>query len=108
MSASVLHAVFIGLFDLAVLIAGIVYTGLVLMSYRTDGPSFRPQINLHQPVHSVRALLVWLGVKILALTLRLGRPFFGILSEASADVGEWYLGGRDPETIAKFRSRFLA
>ena len=107
MSASSLHAVFIGLFDLAILAAGIVYTGLVLMSYRTDGPNYRPYINLYEPARSVQTLLVWLGVKIVAFALRLGIPVFGMLSEASAEVGEWYLRRRDPETVASLRSRFL-
>ena len=107
MSASGLHGVFIGLFDLAIVAAGIIYTGLVLMSYRTDGPNYRPHINLYEPARSVETLLVWLGVKLLAFTLRLGIPVLGMLSEASAEVGEWYLRHRDPETIASFRSRFM-
>ena len=108
MSALSLHAVFMGLFDLAIVMAGIVYTGFVVLSYRTEGPSYRLQINLHEPANSVRTLLIWLGVKILTVLLRLGAPFLSILSEASADVGVWYLRRRDPKTIASLRSRFLA
>jgi hypothetical protein len=77
------------------------------MSYRTNGPHYRPHVNLHEPARSAERLLVWLGVKILAFALRLGVPVFGMLSEASAEVGEWYLRHRDPEALASFRSRFM-
>jgi hypothetical protein len=102
-----LHGIFMSLFDLAVLVIGAIYTGLVLANYRTNGPHYRPHINAYAPVRSAESLLIWLGVKTLALTIRVGVPVFGMLSEASAEVGEWYLCHRDPETLAAFRSRFM-
>jgi hypothetical protein len=77
------------------------------MSYRTNGPNYRPHFNHQEPARSAERLLVWLGVKILAFALRLGVPVFGMLSEASAEVGEWFLRHRDPEAMASFRSRFM-
>jgi hypothetical protein len=49
------------------------------------------------PVRSAGCLLVWLGVKGLELAARISAPIFGMLSEASADVGEWFLGERYQE-----------
>jgi hypothetical protein len=102
-----LHGIFMSLFDLAVLVIGAIYTGLVLANYRTNGPHYRPRINAYAPVRSAESLLIWLGVKTLALTIGVGVPVFGMLSEASAEVGEWYLRHRDPETVASVRSRFM-
>lgn len=102
-----LHGLFMGLFDLAVVAAGVIYTGLVVTIYRINGPHYRPHVSLYEPAVSAERLLVWLGVKTLSVTIRLGAPVFGMLSEASAEVGEWYLRRRDPETVASFRSRFM-
>jgi len=101
-----LHSIFMSLFDMLIFAIGAIYTWLVLASYRTKGSDYRPQINSQAPARSAENLLIWLGVKTLALTLRFGRPVFGMLAEASAEVGEWYLRRRDPKAIASFRSRF--
>jgi len=102
-----MHGIFMSLFDLAVLVIGAIYTGLVLANYRTNGPHYRLRVNAYAPVRSAESLLIWLGVKTLALTIRVGVPVFGMLSEASAEVGEWYLRHRDPETLDLVRSRFM-
>jgi hypothetical protein len=107
MFASGLHGIIMGLFDLAILVTAAIYAGLVLMSYRTNGPNYHLRFNFSEPTRSVERLLIWLGVKTLAITIRVGIPVFGMLSEASAEVGEWYLRRRDPETVASFRSRFM-
>jgi hypothetical protein len=43
----------------------------------------------------------------LAAIVRGGSGTWEMLSEASADLGEWYVRRRGPETEATFRSRFL-
>jgi hypothetical protein len=48
-------------------------------------------------VRSAQRLVVWLGVKALALAVRMATPIFGMLSEASAEVGEWFLSHRHHE-----------
>ena len=39
--------------------------------------------------------------------MQLGTPVFGMLAEASADVGEWYLRHSEHKTTASYRSRFM-
>ena len=107
MTASSLYSIFAGFLKLAILAGGVLYAGLVLMSYRTDGPHYRLRVNLRDPARSAERLLVWLGVKALRTVVRLAVLTFGMLSEASAEVGEWFLSRRAPETQAAVRSRFL-
>ena len=87
-----------GFLKLALLAGAALYTGLVLMSYLTDGPQLRPRVEWRDPAHSTKRWAVWLGVEALALVVRLATPVFGMLSEASADVGEWFLRHRHDET----------
>lgn len=93
-----LQTIFTGFLQLALLAAAVLYTALVVMSYRANGAHLRPHVDLRDPAHSAERLAVWLGVKSLALTVRAVTPVFGMLSEASADVGEWFLSGRHHET----------
>jgi len=39
---------------------GVLYFGLVLMAYRTDGPSAPLTLDLSDPARSAERLLVWL------------------------------------------------
>ena len=80
-----------GFLKLALLAGAVLYFGLVLTSYFANGPQHRPQVNWHDKAHSAELLAVWLGVGALALAVRVGTPIYGMLSEASADVGEWFL-----------------
>jgi hypothetical protein len=86
-----------GFFELVFLAAAFLYAGLVVMSYREDGPHSLPQFDRRRPAHSVEHWAVWLGVKALALAVRVGTPIFAMLSEASAEVGEWFLERRHDE-----------
>lgn len=83
------------------------YGGLVLMVYRTDGPRFQLRVNWQDPFRSAPQLMVWLGVRALAAIVRIGSGTWDMLSEASADLGEWYVRRRGPAAEAIFRSRFL-
>jgi len=93
-----LRSIFSGFLKLTLLAGVALYTGLVLMQYLTGGPHLRPRFDLRDPARSAERLAVWLGVKALALAARVAAPIFGMLSEASAEVGEWFLGHRPPET----------
>jgi len=73
------------------------YAGFVLESYRTDGPRVRPRVDWHDPAHSAEHWAVWLGVIALALVVRVATHIFTMLSEASAEVGEWFLSRRRDE-----------
>ena len=76
--------------------AAALYAGIVLMSYRTDEPRYRPSFNLRDPARSAPNLLVWLGVKVVESCIRIARPFLNALLEASAEVGEWLFAETPP------------
>lgn len=86
--------------------AGALYAGMVLMTYRTDGPQYRLSFELQDPARSVEHLVVWLGVKVLGACLRIARAILNILLEASAEVGEWFIR-LSPGVQESVRSRFL-
>jgi predicted exporter len=93
-----LRSIFSGFLKLTLLAGVGLYAGIVLVRYLTDGPHLRPRFDPRDPARSAERLAVWLGVKALALAARVAAPIFGMLSEASAEVGEWFLGHRPPET----------
>jgi len=103
----VLHIVFWTVLKFLLAALGFLYAGLVLMAYRTEGPRFQLRVNWQDPFRSAQQLLVWLGVKAVAAIVRVGSSTWEMLSEASADLGEWYVRQRGDETEATFRSRFL-
>lgn len=93
-----LQNIFTGLLEVAVLAGAAVYAGLVVTNYRTEGAQIRPRVDFHDPTRSAERLAVWLGARSLALAVRMGTPVFGMLSEASADVGDWFLSHRHRES----------
>ena len=92
-----LLSIFSGLLKLALLAGAVLYAGLVLLSYRSRGPHGRPRVDLRDPAHSAERWAIWLGVVVLALAVRMATPIFEMLSEASADVGDWVLSRRHHE-----------
>jgi len=93
-----LQSVFTGFLKLALLAGAALYAGLVLMSSLTGGPYLRPQVDWRDSMRSAGRWAVWLGVRALALAVRVATPIFAMLSEASAEVGEWFLDRRHHET----------
>jgi len=93
-----LHSISSGFLKLALLAGAALYSGRVLMSYLSDESHLRPQIDWRDPAHSAERLAVWLGVKTLGRAVRVAIRTFGMLSEASADVGEWLLSRRHDES----------
>lgn len=87
-----------GFLKLAFLAAALFYAGLVLRRYLSDGPHVRPQFDWRDPAHSVEHWALWLGVNALTLAVRVGTRIFAMLSEASAEVGEWFLEHRHDES----------
>lgn len=98
---------FWGALKAVLFILGVLYVGLVLMSFRTEGPRYRFRMDLHTPGRSAKRFLVWLGVRALAGILRAARSLLGVLSEASAEVGEWFIRRHSYAAEALYRSRFL-
>ncbi len=85
----------------------ILYGGLVLMTYLTEGPRVRLRLDWRAPGRSGERLLVWLGVKAVDALRRVGKAAFLMLTDASAEVGEWVIRRRGAEAEAAYRSRFL-
>ena len=83
--------VFWGSLKMVLIAAGLFYAVVVLTSYARSGAYPRPHWDERDAVASVRESVVWLGVSILALLVRVGRPLMNVLWEGSADVGEWVI-----------------
>lgn len=105
--AALLKVLFFGVLKLLLIAFGLLYVGMVLMAYRTDGPRFPLRIDFTDPARSAERFLVWIGVRALDATLRAARATVDALSEASAEVGEWFVHRSGVEVQSKYRSRFL-
>ena len=92
-----LNGVFMGALKLTLLAVMTVYTGLVVVNFRTAGPNIRPRVEWGDPIRSTERVLIWMGTMLLRLAAQMVRPVFGMLSDASADVGEWVLSHRHNE-----------
>lgn len=93
-----LQSMFSSFLKLALLAGATLYAGLVLINYRTEGAHVRPHVDWRDPAHMAERWAVWLGVGALTMALRVATPVFGMLSEASAEVGEWFLNRRHHES----------
>ena len=82
----------------AVLIGAAFYAVFVLLSYVTYGVRPRPQVNLHDPADAAEKMAEWAGVSLVAVSVRTMTPVFAMLSEASAEVGDWFLRNHHPQT----------
>ncbi|HTV56865.1 MAG TPA: hypothetical protein VMI06_18375 [Terriglobia bacterium] len=85
----------------------LLYTGLVLTAYATEGLRYQPRFRWTEPARSGERLLVWTGVKLLDGFLRLTRSMFNQLFLASAEIGLWLTDRSGNEVRRKVRSRFL-
>jgi hypothetical protein len=86
-----IHGVFIVSLKLVFLGLVAVYVGSVLIHYLTHGPRPRPRFDWHDPAHSAERLAIWLGAKGFAVAVIAAVRIFEMLSEASAEVGDWFL-----------------
>ena len=86
---------------------GALYAGLVLMTYVVFGPAYRLQLDPQAPVVSGERLLVWIGVKTLYLVIRSLKATLNLLSDTSAEVGDWLVRRTSEEVQAAYRSRVL-
>ena len=86
--------------------AAAIYVGMVMMRYRTDGPQYPLSFEFRDPAGSVQHLVVWLGVRVADVCLRMAKVIFNMLLEASAEVGEWFMR-RSPAVRQSVRSRFM-
>jgi hypothetical protein len=87
--------------------AALLYIGLVILGYATEGPHYQVKFDLADPIRSMERLLVGIGVRVLAATLHVAGVIFDPLFEASAEIGEWFTKLGSAETQARYRSRFI-
>lgn len=91
----------------ALIAIAILYGGLVLANYATGGARYPLRLDPEEPARSLQQILVWAGVKLLDAMVRTLKVLWEMLSDASAEVGEWFVSRRSPRVQAEFRSHFL-
>ena len=79
----------VGLIKGGLLAAGVLYAVEVLVTYLRLGELNRPGFDSSKRLRSAAQWSIWAGVVATEFVARLGRPLVNMLSEASADVGEW-------------------
>lgn len=104
---SITHIIVLTAVKLLVVLAGLIYAGLVITAYEMEGPHYRPRIQFAKPARSGERLLVWSGVKLLDALIRFSKSVFNELVMASGDVGDWVVERSSPSVQRKVRSRFL-
>lgn len=96
-----------GILKLTLIAGGLLYAGLVIMSYQIDGPHARLRLDVKDPARSAEHLLVWMGVRAVAVIIRISNALLAILAEASAEVGEWFIRRGGSGLRQSARSRFM-
>ncbi len=95
------------LLKLLLLGGALLYAGLVLMSYRLEGPRAPLRLDIGDPARSFQRLVVRMGVRVLDAVLRNARRFLDLLTEASAELGAWFIERRSAKVQETVRSRFM-
>jgi hypothetical protein len=92
---------------LGLLGVGVLYAVQILKAYasvRAGEPDW-PPLDRKEPVRSAEQVLIWGGVFVVAMLVRLVRPRVDMLSEASAEVGEWAIRRHQTEATVRTRTR---
>lgn len=87
--------------------SALLYTGLVILGYATEGPNYQMKFDLGDPIWSTERLFVGIGVRALSAFLYAAGVLLDPLFEASAEIGEWLTNLGSAETQARYRSRFI-
>ena len=80
-----------GLVKMGLVAAGLYYAVEILITYAKSGVQGRPGIDRQDPLGSAGRSLVWVGTLAISLAVKALRPLLDMLSEASAEIGEWAL-----------------
>jgi hypothetical protein len=94
MSMKAVQEVIGGLLKTGLAAVGILYAVEVLWIYAESGDNYRPELHRANKIQFIERLLIWAGVVLIGALLRLSRPVLNMLTEASADLGEWALARR--------------
>ena len=65
------------------------YTLEVLVIHANSDANYRPALDRVDGIQFVKRLFVWVGVGSIAVAVKLGRSLIDMLTEASAEFGEW-------------------
>jgi len=93
----------VALIKTGLMVAGVLYAVEVLVNCLSFGEHRRPQFDSSRRIRSVWRLSVWAGVAAAHLVMRMSRPLINMLSEASADVGEWAVTHRHAHVTTRGR-----
>lgn len=96
-----------GLIKLGLLAVGVLYAIQILKTYaraRAGEPHW-PPLDRKEPIRSAEQVFIWAGVFVVAVVVRLARPVVDMLSEASAEVGEWAISRHQTEATLRTRTR---
>jgi hypothetical protein len=96
-----------GLIKLGLLAVGVLYAIQILKTYASAhaGEPHWPPLDRKEPIRSAEQVLIWGGVFVVAVVVRLVRPLVDTLSEASAEVGEWAINRDQTEATVRTRTR---
>jgi hypothetical protein len=96
-----------GLIKLGLLAVGVLYAAQILKTYASAraGKPHWPPLDWKEPIRSAEQVLIWGGVFVVAVIVRLARPMVDMLSEASAEVGEWAISRHQTEATLRTRTR---
>jgi hypothetical protein len=83
------------------------YGSLVLTTYAMAGAHYWPWLDRKEASLSIAQVLVWGGVQLLDLVIRMLKVVWELLVEASAEVGEWCIARCSTRAQAQHRLRFL-
>jgi len=93
--------VVVALIRTSLMVAGVLYAVEVLVNCLSLGEHKLPEFDSSRRVRSAWRLSVWAGVAATDLVVRISRPFLNMLSEASADVGEWAVTHRHAQVTTR-------
>ena len=87
-------AIFLTIANLLLTGVVVLYTGLVLITYWTEGTDYPAKFDWSDPARSAQRFLVRAGVLALGIVLRILQSALDVLEDTSADLGEWLLNHR--------------
>jgi hypothetical protein len=83
------------------------YCSLVVTTYAMAGAHYAPWLDPKGAALSIARVLVWGGVQLLDLVIRMLKVVWELLVEASAEAGEWCIAKCSTRVQAQHRLRFL-
>lgn len=93
--------VVVALIKTGLMVAGVLYTVEVLVNCLSLGEHKRPEFESSRRFRYAWLVSVWAGVEATELVVRMSRPLVNMLSEASADVGEWAITHRHAQVTTR-------